>query len=103
MASYRIVCVKTEHAHRHIVSVGTGTDAAKPTTTYTVTQVRNMIDNGDMFTTSDASGKTARVRKDDCGVTEKVGGVDTKCTVKTIRSTADAVKDNNLDNLPVCP
>jgi hypothetical protein len=52
-------------------------------------------DEGHRFITySQSTGKTAEVRPDDC----KYAG----CTIKTIRSTADAVTDNNLDNLSVC-
>lgn len=96
MATYRIVCVKTEHPHRHIVSVGVGDNASAPTATYSVTKVRSMIDDGDSFyTVSPSKGTRASVRKDDC----KEPG----CTVKTIRSHSDAETDNNLDNLSVCP
>jgi hypothetical protein len=97
MATYRIVCVKTEHPHRHIVSVGTGTDPKAPTSTYTVATVRRMIDSGDEFYTADPDDltKTAKVKKDDCNIDG--------CTVATIRSHADATTKNNLDNLAVCP
>jgi Protein of unknown function (DUF3892) len=96
MATYRIVCVKTEHPHRHIVSVGVGGTAGSPGETMSVATVRSKIDNGDTFETySPSTRRTAGVRKDTC----KEPG----CTVATIRSTADAVTDNNLDNLSVCP
>lgn len=95
MAEYRIVCVETEHPHRHITHVGTGSDPNAANYRWTVTQVRNAIFNGDRFyTVSPSTGTTADVRRDDC----RING----CIVKTIRSTADAVTDNNLDNLRVC-
>jgi len=91
----RIVCVTTTHPHRHIVSVGIGSTSGTPLITKSVTAVRAAIDAGDSFETSSPStGKIAKVKKDTCG---KDG-----CAVLTIRSEADAVKDNNLDNLPVC-
>jgi hypothetical protein len=87
MAAYRIVCVNTEHPHRHIIKVGTGTTTDKYTQTWTVKEVREALENGDRFyTISPSAGKEANVKADDC----KVGG----CTVKTIRSNADAVADN---------
>lgn len=95
MRTDRIVCVKTEHPHRHIVSVGIGSVQGVPMITKSVTAVRAAIDAGDSFETySPSTGKLAKVKKDTCG---KSG-----CTVLTIRSAADAVMDNNLDNLAVC-
>ncbi len=96
MATYRIVCVRTTHPHRHIDSVGVGTSPGVPTRTMITATVRSMIDSGDSFyTESPSTGKRASVLKDTC----KEPG----CTVQTIRSHSDAVKDNNLDNLSVCP
>lgn len=95
MAASRIVCVNTEHPHRHIVKVGTGSDPSKASKRWTVAEVRKALENGDRFyTVSPSTGKEADVKADDC----KIGG----CTVKTIRSKADAVTDNNLDNLRIC-
>jgi hypothetical protein len=95
MRTNRIVCVKSEHPHRHIVSVGIGDSAGTPMITKSVDAVRRDIDAGDVFETySPSTGKLAKVKKDSCG---KEG-----CQVNTIRSNADAVADNNLDNLPVC-
>lgn len=63
----------------------------------TVTTVRSKIDNGDTFETySPSTGKTAEVKNDTCGKGDA-------CPVLTIRSKADAVTDNNLDNLSTCP
>jgi hypothetical protein len=97
MEKYRIVCVTTERPHRHITLVGVGEKPDEPPDErFTVTEVRDMLDNGDVFyTVSPKNGKEAEVRKSTC----KKG----KCKVKTIRSKNDAVKDNNLDRLKACP
>lgn len=95
MATYRIVCVNTEHPHRHITHVGLGTTTASYERRLTVAEVRSLIREGHRFyTQSPSTGKAADVRPDDC----RING----CTVKTIRSAADAIPDNNLDNLSVC-
>ena len=95
-STYRIVCVTTQHPHRHIISVGVGETAASPGQTMTTATVRSKIDAGDAFETySPSTSKTAKVEKDTCNISG--------CTVATIRSTPDAVTDNNLDNLAVCP
>jgi hypothetical protein len=91
MADYKIVCVTKAGTspHQHIASVGVGTLFD----TRTVTQVRALLAQGHRFyTVSPSSGKTAFVSSYDCA-----------CGVKTIRSHADAVTDNNLDNLGPCP
>ena len=96
MSTNQIVCANTEHPHRHITSVGIGGKASAPATRLTVTQVRAAIDKGDTFyTVSPSTGKIALVLKDTC---TKGGG----CGYRTIRSVADAVTDNNLDNLGAC-
>lgn len=96
MADYQIVCVARQAPHRHIISVGTEGTAASPASTYTVAEVRRMIDTGDSFhTISPTTSAKATVQKDTCQEPD--------CDVKTIRSGADAVTDNNLDNLVVCP
>ena len=96
MTTYRIVCVKTQHPHRHIVSVGVDGTATAPVQTMTMATVRYRIDNGDTFETySPSMRKTARVGKETC----KEPG----CTFNTVRSQEDAVADNNLDNLRACP
>jgi hypothetical protein len=95
MASYRIVCVETEHPHRHITHVGVGNDPSSASERLSVIDVRRAFADGHRFVSiSPSTGRTADVRPDDC----RING----CTVKTIRSTADAVHDNNLDNLRVC-
>jgi hypothetical protein len=96
MADHRIVCVTTLAPHRHIISAGTGDNPTAPSTTYTVSKVRSMIDGGETFhTVSPSTGAKAAVRKDTCP--------EPRCTVATIRSAADAVTDNNLDYLAACP
>ena len=96
MTTQKIVCVKTEHPHKHIISVGVGGTSSAPTETMTVKAVRDKIDAGDTFETHSAStGKDAKVLKDTCK--------EPNCTVETIRSHSDAIADNNLDNLPTCP
>jgi hypothetical protein len=74
MRTNRVVCVKTEHPHRHIVSVGVGDSKGTAMIIMSVDSVRRNIDAGDVFETySPSTGKIARVKK-----------------------------DNNLDNLPTC-
>lgn len=91
MASYRIVCANKEHPHRHIIDVGTGTTAQQWSQRWTVEEVRSALQAGHTFyTVSESTGK----RADTC----RING----CTVRTIRSDADAVTDNNLDNLGGC-
>ncbi|MHB1210417.1 MAG: DUF3892 domain-containing protein [Acidimicrobiales bacterium] len=95
MAGHLIVCVKTEHPHRHIVSVGIGDNYGNSLRTLSVDAVRRQIDEGVAFETlSPSTGKRTGVAKDTC---KKVG-----CTTNTIRSHADSIADNNLDNLPTC-
>lgn len=51
------------------------------------------MDDGDTFyTKGKRSGKEAEVEKYDCS----------HCGQRTLRSSADAVEDNNLDNLRRC-
>lgn len=92
MADYRITCV-TESRNAghdgHIRIVGSGT------TRWTVTEARAAIDAGHTFhTISPSTGKRAEVRKWTC--------THSSCDYKTLKSAADAVTDNNLDNLPPC-
>jgi hypothetical protein len=94
MASYRIVCVTTEEPHRHIVDVGTGSRAGAPSWRWSVDEVRSALAAGDAFYTVSASGERAAVHPDTCSVAG--------CSVKTIRSAADAGEDNDLDNLQTC-
>ena len=92
--TYRVVCVnlKNPSRHEHILTVGTGTDPDSATQQWAVERVRAEISNGTRFyTESPSTGDEAEVEPYLCG-----------CGVKTIRSTADAVTDNNLDNLRPC-
>ena len=96
MASYRIVCteqvpVSQPTTHAHIVAVGTGASANKAEQRWTVDEVWAAIDRRDTFyTKGETSGKIAYVRKHVC------------CNRRTLRSDADAVRDNNLDSLRRC-
>lgn len=98
MTNYRIICTTQEPigqptSHAHIVAVGTGATAQQYTQRWTLAQVIAAMDRGDTFyTRGESSGREARVEKYTC----------TKCWQTWIRSTADAVQDNNLDNLPRC-
>jgi hypothetical protein len=96
MSSYRIVCTEQSDpgsaGHGHILAVGVGTDPTSATDRWTVAQVRMAIQDGDRFyTVSPSTGKVANVVRYDCW-----------CGIKTIRSTPDAVDDNNLDSLRLC-
>lgn len=95
MSTYRIVCVETLYPHRHITHVGTGSDPAHAISRWTVAEVRSALRNGDRFyTVSPSTGRTADVEPYDAYVGNTV--------VYTIRSTPDAIYDNNIDNLRVC-
>jgi hypothetical protein len=98
MASHRIVCTEQEPAsnppkHAHIVAVGIGTDPNNATSRMTLGEVITAMDRGEsFFTFGEQSKKTAKVEKYWCP----------HCSRNHIRSTADAVQDNNLDNLQYC-
>jgi len=95
MLTLRIVCVETLHPHRHITHVGTGDNPNQASDRWTVAQVRSAIRNGNRFYTySPSTGRTADVEPYDVWVGNQL--------IETIRSTPDAVPDNNLDNLRVC-
>lgn len=95
MANNRIVCVERRDAHEHITHVGTGSDASQASNELTVAQVRSALTNGDTFyTVSPSTGRTADVRAYDAHVNGR--------TIRTIRSSPDAIWDNNLDNMRVC-
>jgi len=73
MSDYRIVCVNTEHPHRHITRVGTGDGPARASQMWTVAEVRKALADGDTFhTISPSTGRRATVYRDDC----KIGGSD---------------------------
>jgi hypothetical protein len=98
MSTYRIVCTEQIPAdqpptHAHIVAVGIGSDPNKADYRLTLSQVVSMIDQGHQFyTLGIQSQKIAYVQKFYCQY----------CRQYHIRSTADAVSDNNLDNLRKC-
>lgn len=82
----QITCATESAVHGHILRIG-GPDGS-----WTVTEARGLIARGVQFeTVSPSTGKRARVLAYDC-----------HCGTKSLRSAADAVKDNNLDNLPNC-
>lgn len=91
MAEYQIVCVERAAAHGHITHVGlSGLPGV-----WTVAQVRGSIARGNAFyTVSPTTRKVAGV--------EPYDAVHLEQTIETIRSAADAVEDNNLDNLQAC-
>jgi hypothetical protein len=98
VAEHRIVCTVQEPydqptTHAHIVSVGIGSDPDKASDSWTLRRVLDAMANGDQFYTQGvSSGKVARVQAVACSV----------CRHTIIRSSADAVYDNNLDSLRRC-
>lgn len=98
MARYRIVCTNQEPAenpptHAHIVAVGTGVNPDQADKRWTLNQVLTAMGRGDTFYTQGIrSGKVAVVEKYRCRW----------CNSTYIRSSADAVQDNNLDSLRRC-
>jgi len=98
MTRYRIVCTEQSppnepHDTAHIVAVGIGTDPKAADTKWTLKDVFAALDRSDSFyTKGTTSGKEASVHKYACKT----------CGFATIRSGADRVEDNNLDNLRAC-
>jgi hypothetical protein len=91
MADYQIVCVDRVAAHGHITHVGlSGLPGV-----WTVAQVRGSMSRGNAFYTVSPS------TRESAGV-EPYDVVHLEQTIETIRSGADAVPDNNLDNLQGC-
>jgi hypothetical protein len=105
--TYRIVCVDKAHepTHHHIVKVGT-VDAAdassqEPNRFWTVAEVREALQNGDQFFTEDPSIQRPQMPP----LVEAVDCPEPDCpgqTIRTIKTQADASRDDNLDNLPSC-
>lgn len=91
MADYQIVCVERVAGHGHITHVGiSGLPGV-----WTVAQVRGSISRGNAFyTVSPSTREVAGVEPYDV--------IHLDQTIETIRSGADAVGDNNLDNLRAC-
>jgi hypothetical protein len=98
VTAYQIVCTVQEPpaAHplqAHIVAVGVGPDPKLAENIFQLGQVLEAMDKGHSFyTTSPSTGKQARVEKFTCS----------NCTRTHIRSSPDALKDNNLDSLRYC-
>lgn len=98
MAYYRIVCTEQKPypnppTHAHIVAVGTGDDPYRASRRWTLTEVLDAMDLGDVFfTRGEQSGQVALVVKYLC----------VHCFGYHIKSAADAVTDNNLDSLRYC-
>lgn len=98
MAQYRIICTtqvppQVPNDRAHIVAVCTGSSASKCDRYWKLSEVLAAMDCGDTFYTfGELSRKTASVHKYICPF----------CSQTHIRSSPDAVKDNNLDNLPKC-
>jgi Protein of unknown function (DUF3892) len=98
MAQHQVVCTEQEPvylptSHAHIVAVGTGAVASKATQRWTLAETIHAIRSGEVFyTVSPSTNKIALVRVVSCD----------KCNHTIIRSAADAVTDNNLDNLRTC-
>ena len=74
--------------------MGTGDDPDKYSKYWTLDEVLRAMDQGDTFyTKGETSGKVARTEKILCSSCQRM---------YVIRSTPDAVKDNNLDSLRKC-
>ncbi len=92
--AYRIVCTEqdTPTYHHHIKGVGTGDFPGFPNLRWSVAEVRQWIASGVRFyTVSPSTRRVANVEPFECA-----------CGRQTIRSTPDAIHDNNLDSLPIC-
>lgn len=98
MTAYRIVCTEQMPAskppqHAHIVAVGVGDDPNNANGRFTLAEVIRKMDAGDSFYTKGVQSKSvANVVKYWCSY----------CQQMHIRSSPDAVKDNNLDSLRYC-
>jgi hypothetical protein len=94
---YRVVCdnhapVDEPEAHAHIVEIGTGSTADHQARLWKVDDVISAIDAGDTFyTASPSTGREALVDVVACEY----------CGHRIIRS-SDALRDQDLDNLPDC-
>lgn len=98
MAYYRIVCTEQQPygnppSHAHIVAVGTGESTSAASHRWTLKEVLDAMDRGDVFfTRGEQSGQVALVQKYLCS----------RCLGYHIKSAPDAVTDNNLDSLRYC-
>lgn len=97
MISHRITCTVQEptgkpHDAAHIVSVGTGVLQNRYTDLSDLKDVLRLMSEGHSFyMESPSTGRSARVHSN-CKT----------CDRTTIRTDADSIQDNNLDNLPRC-
>ena len=97
VAEYQITCVikstnprssSPDASHDHITDVGFGNGV-----TWSVKEVLDAMRRNDtFFTVSPTMQATAEVREYTCDY----------CRLQTLRSRADGVWNNNLDNLPAC-
>lgn len=98
MAEYRIICTtqmppQVPNDRAHIVAVGTGSSASTYDRYWSLSDVLAAMDSGNTFYTfGETSQRKTFVGPYICGL----------CSERHIRSTPDAVTDNNLDNLPLC-
>ena len=99
MAEYLIRCVNARRPHEHVTSADVqelSGDSYGNTKTFLVETIRAKLAEGDRFNTySPSTDKMAGVHSDTC----RIAG----CEIQTIRSDADAITDNNLDNLRCNP
>ncbi|MGH3257119.1 MAG: DUF3892 domain-containing protein [Streptosporangiaceae bacterium] len=91
MNAYQITCVTmsplTGSGHHHIIGVG----IAAVGQTISVPEAYQLMNAGHrLYTVSPSTGAIAGVRRYQC------------CGIDTLISHADAVRDNNLDNLAPC-
>lgn len=101
MANIRILCTDqqpiyrpAEHAHIAAVGVDTDSDGRTDARHELSTVVRNIQSRThNYYTYGPGSGKVALVEVIDCP---------SHCGEKVIRSTPDAVRDNNLDSMRYC-
>lgn len=89
---YRIVRVDKNKKRCHITAVETVSSPGAATAKWTVKEVRKAIKEGVYFYTEDAARNEAQVKRFKCG----------KCGKGTIRSKADGIPGDNLDNMPPC-
>jgi Protein of unknown function (DUF3892) len=100
MSQFQVVCteqtpISSPRNHAHITAVGTGSNPDKAAERWTLQRVVHAIDvqGHTFYTVGRTSGKVALVETINCPA---------HCGERIIRSAADAVSDNNLDNLRTC-
>lgn len=92
MSTHQIVCTEQTRCTQagHIISVGTGTDSTSANAQWTVREVWDALDRGEVFYTY-GGGEVALVHKFHC-----------PCGRNSLRSAPDATIENNLDYLRLC-